>query len=399
MKAFRFGRHRMRRPNTAVLAVASCALAIGASLAGATGADAATAVRPAANLTCGEVISASVTLTGNLHCTGNGLIVSPDNDVVLNLGGYTVSGAGTGTGVTLASADVPYEDYTVENGAISGFTTDVFADNVQSATVNNVKLSGDTNAVQAGSGLSSLDVTGSKITTSTTDFQTTSARFLTELAVTGTTITGGTDSFTDGLATAFYTSDHITDSALYLNTGGNDQIEDNVFTDSAVREQSSGGQLQITGNEMDNAAIGLLVQSTGADVISGNTFKNNVIGAEISETEGIQGDTFSSNTFSGNKDSGLYIDSTLANVGTITSNTVTSNGLAPDGQVDATGHPLIDGIDIDQPASGGVSVKGNHTKKDGGFGIWIQEGSVTNGGGNTSTNDPDGCNPHSLCTY
>jgi hypothetical protein len=76
------------------------------------------ALAPAAvatNATCGETITASLTLNGDLTCTAAGLYVS-GKSVVLNLGGHTISGGATWPGVDLTGTSD-----TVENGSIQGF--------------------------------------------------------------------------------------------------------------------------------------------------------------------------------------------------------------------------------------------------------------------------------------
>src|SRR5919202_5328788 len=45
------------------------------------------------NPSCGQVVSGNVTLTSNLNCSGDGLIVGDDNTVI-NMNGYTIEGPG-----------------------------------------------------------------------------------------------------------------------------------------------------------------------------------------------------------------------------------------------------------------------------------------------------------------
>ena len=78
-------------------------------------------IREPAAVTCGQEITANTTLDGDLVCTdGPALIVTADN-VVLDLGGFTVRGQGAGT------ADAPgillrnVKGVTVRKGTITGF--------------------------------------------------------------------------------------------------------------------------------------------------------------------------------------------------------------------------------------------------------------------------------------
>src|ERR671931_2473486 len=48
------------------------------------------------NPACGQVVSGNVTLTSNLNCSGDGLIVGND-DTLINMNGYTIDGPGRGS--------------------------------------------------------------------------------------------------------------------------------------------------------------------------------------------------------------------------------------------------------------------------------------------------------------
>jgi DNA/RNA endonuclease YhcR with UshA esterase domain len=80
----------------------------------------------ATNLTCGQTITATTTLNGDLDCTGkNGLIIGA-NGITLNLGGHNIIGSinvadGTKAVIVNSNSD------TVENGYIRGFQYGVFA--------------------------------------------------------------------------------------------------------------------------------------------------------------------------------------------------------------------------------------------------------------------------------
>jgi len=75
----------------------------------------------ATNAHCGQTITASLTLNGDLVCTASlGLNVS-GTSVVLNLNGHEISGAGGGNGVQIFG-----KSDTVENGLITDFFYGVF---------------------------------------------------------------------------------------------------------------------------------------------------------------------------------------------------------------------------------------------------------------------------------
>src|SRR5690242_17307474 len=87
----------------------------------------------AADVGCGSEITANTTLVHNLTCSGDGLLV--DNGVTLNLGGHTIQGSGTGTGITV---DGPGFGTVVTNGTIRGFSVGMFPD---AATVSHMRIS------------------------------------------------------------------------------------------------------------------------------------------------------------------------------------------------------------------------------------------------------------------
>lgn len=76
----------------------------------------------ATNAVCGQVITASLTLNGNLFCSGNGLTVT-GTSVVLNLNGFTIYGPGTSGsafGIRVAG-----KSDTIENGQVMYFVVGV----------------------------------------------------------------------------------------------------------------------------------------------------------------------------------------------------------------------------------------------------------------------------------
>jgi hypothetical protein len=69
----------------------------------------------ATNAHCGQTITKSLTLNGDLFCNGAGLIVSGAS-VILNLNGHMISGNGTNNGVVLTGATE-----TLKNGVVTEF--------------------------------------------------------------------------------------------------------------------------------------------------------------------------------------------------------------------------------------------------------------------------------------
>lgn len=78
----------------------------------------------ASHVGCGSVITTDTTLDSDVGpCVGDGLVVAADG-VTLDLGGHTVSGAGTGAGVRVAR----HTGVEVTGGTIEGFHTGLVLD-------------------------------------------------------------------------------------------------------------------------------------------------------------------------------------------------------------------------------------------------------------------------------
>lgn len=106
-------RRRLRAPRRSLVA------AIVAALFAVTAAPA-----YASHVGCGSLITTDTTLDSDVGpCVGDALIVAAD-DVTLDLGGHTVSGAGTGAGVRVAR----HTGVEVMNGTIEGFHTGLVLD-------------------------------------------------------------------------------------------------------------------------------------------------------------------------------------------------------------------------------------------------------------------------------
>lgn len=94
-------------------------------------------------VTCGTVVTTSIKLTANLGpCAGDALIAGADN-ITIDLGGYTISGSGSGAGVRVAQRT----GVTVTSGRIVGFHTGVVLDESTSSTVSKLVLTGNVRGV------------------------------------------------------------------------------------------------------------------------------------------------------------------------------------------------------------------------------------------------------------
>ena len=68
-----------------------------------------------ANVMCGDVITADTTLTTDLNCSGDGLIIAAS--ITLDLAGHTIAGSGVGLGISVYPGWV----VTIKNGTVHDF--------------------------------------------------------------------------------------------------------------------------------------------------------------------------------------------------------------------------------------------------------------------------------------
>lgn len=103
---------------------------------------------PDAELTCGQEITESVTLASDMRCDPVALIVTGD-DVVLDLGGRTISGPGPGTRswplprFDKAGVIVRGDNVTVQNGTIETSGIGLLAEGASGGTFRNLRTTGN----------------------------------------------------------------------------------------------------------------------------------------------------------------------------------------------------------------------------------------------------------------
>lgn len=196
-----------------------------------TGASAAT--QHTSTAACGATITASVTLTADLACAGsNGLVIGANN-VVVNLGGHTLSGNGTNYGIDDVGG---FTGLTVENGVIDDFNNGILV----FGGANNAKFMGLRVQNQVNSGILVSAANGAKITGS----------YLVSNGDVGIGLTGTTGDSVSG-----------------------SWIEGNSSYGIAV---SNGLSLLITRNTvLDNTAGGIDIGGTSSGSVTGNIVNDN----------------------------------------------------------------------------------------------------------------------------
>lgn len=149
------------------------ALASGAALAASGMAAMAAPAHASGHLECGDVIVEDTVLTADLICDGLGdaLVIGAD-DIVLDLGGYTITGPGAtapppadGSGVRIPPG---YSGVTVQKGTIAGFRAGVVIDSSSDNTVTKIHAIANERGVNLANAARSI-VTQNTVESSTGD--------------------------------------------------------------------------------------------------------------------------------------------------------------------------------------------------------------------------------------
>jgi nitrous oxidase accessory protein NosD len=101
---------------------------------------------PLSSPACGQVVHGNITLTANLACEGDGLIVGGDNTNI-NLNGYSISGPGDNS--SKVGIAVPHSNNVVieGSGAIRSFQAGVLITGSESTNVHRVTFEGNKIAI------------------------------------------------------------------------------------------------------------------------------------------------------------------------------------------------------------------------------------------------------------
>ena len=340
---------------------------------------------PPAEITCGTVLTTSVTLHEDLDCTGDALIIGA-NGITVNLAGHSITGAGTGSGIL---ADL-HDDLTVHSGTIAGFATDVNLSQVRNATFTAL-------AIQDGQGV---------------------RLFLTEdVRFRSTNLTDSQAFIQHGQRTSF-DSLVARHSNFFLSEAVDVTIASSSLDDTVVHGFES-DRVSVVNSRLDNSPIDYgvtsrdwLIQnntmrSAGEGVhigptaprsrIIGNTFIGNGIGVLVDPNflDEADGTVISDNTFIDNAVAGVLVDFFQGVLHsptmTISRNRFLRNGFQPNGRTDHLGRPVADGAHITAAPGSMITVADNLANHNAAYGNFADPGSVIDGGGNKSIGDPLGC--------
>ena len=109
-------------------------------------AQVALAQEPLSSPACGQVVHGNVTLTANLDCTGDGLIVGGDSTTI-NLNGYSINGPGDNS--SKVGISVPHSNNVIiqGSGSIRNYQAGILISGSQNTEINRLTFEGNKIAV------------------------------------------------------------------------------------------------------------------------------------------------------------------------------------------------------------------------------------------------------------
>ncbi|WP_370947132.1 PKD domain-containing protein [Amycolatopsis sp. cg5] len=367
-------------------------------------------VQPAPHeVACGDTLTKNSVLTKDLLCTGPvGLTIAASN-VTLDLAGHTLSTDNTSAvrrGIVVSGKGL--SGVTIRNGAVQQFTDGIVITDAANVTIDRVSASGLQQDNQNHFALSSENAKNLQVRSSTLDAMN-MFRFAkgTTVTVTGSNLNGklaqGAQSFCDdGSSCSFQggllkimtlacveptSTVTVARATVFVNNFATG-CKLGTLTNSKVEQLTFPGADQnvITGNTFDGSTTVILgLPST----VSGNVFKDAKLqGLLITDTA--RGKV-SGNRFLNAKGSGIRVDfGWTMGTGTveISDNEFVGNGFGPDPDYYGT-----DGLSVGEIMQDLVTIviKNNHAKNNAQFGINAPGRTVVDGGGNTTSGDPKGC--------
>lgn len=396
----------MRRVSLAraaiVLTVVAGGIGVGSGLA-----FAAPAPSPV-DVTCGEVITTSITVANDLTCAGGVALSIQADGVTLDLAGHTIRGNGSGVGVEILPCFIcnpEISDVTVTDGTLANFGSAVHPNEAFNTTLSHLTMSDNAGTpdpvidTRFAAFVNGLLITDSRIV-GTGGYVMRGSIELGAMTISNTHISGG-QMFLSQTGGPTFTDDSIADMPLTLDIEGGSTITGSKFVRSPiVNDQTGFGHDVFQNDTFSGAATALTLTDVADQQVVGNTFTDNNIGVLFADSPG---GTVSGNTFSHNSTAGAYFNGAGGAISghtpigvTVTGNTAKFNGTAPDGTLDPAGLPVVGGIYLYTPAGGNI-VTDNKTAHNGGYGIYALPPNTFSG--NVSIDDFARCYPLNLCTY
>lgn len=218
---------------------------------------------------CGSVITEDVTLTQDLRCTAGWALVVAASGVTLDLGGYTISGGGSASGIGVFAGETLH-DVVIRHGTIRDFgATAVFAGETVDTALH---------------GLTVLD----------------GGLFWAVEAGHRTTISGSRFERTPTAVSLFWGGQGVVRDSTFVDNRNGVLVEN--FDDHVVRGN------RFVGNERGVLLWDADGEGTVRDsVVTHNRFEGNEVGLEIRADLATTGTLVSRNHFSGNRGSGVLV--------------------------------------------------------------------------------------------
>jgi hypothetical protein len=335
----------------------------------------------APNTACGETLFASRTINTSLTCTGNALTIATPG-IVIDLGGHTITGDGTGSGITLNDGA---DAVTIRNGTITKFGNGVYVFSSDNVKISDLVLKGDNIglSIKASSG---LQLTGGELSGSTSAVKLDTAPSTNLKNVTISASVTAVESNYLGVSGSTITS------KIYASESDMVVISGNTFNGGGVSytTQSRNGQVRL--NTFNGGDTQVFLGDAPSALIDQNTFNGGKIGLQVEVTNigTVSGTKITGNTFTNEQVVGAFINSLNGTASTqirVENNTFSHNGYAAGTQTDKAGNAVHGGLHIMLPAGANVWVGNNHGTDNNQRAIWAAAGSVTDGGGNTYHGD------------
>ncbi|MFC5100976.1 PKD domain-containing protein [Kibdelosporangium philippinense] len=358
---------------------------------------------------CGDVLTASAVLTGDLVCPQNVAFRIAADNVTFDLGSHTVTTASpsnSSVGIQVAGA----KNATIKNGSVTGFTTGIAMTDVNGVAIQKIRSKSfghDSAGDIVGTRATNVKVTDSttsgptafvfrdrsNVTFSKATFEQSAVSLCSDHSTCA--VTGSSTVRIDRLVCARNEEDTDSGSSITIRDSALDIAELGHACDDVklTTNQSTGGDitatnnLELVGNVMGDRQDDLVldspaVRTPGRLVIQDNMFSGFGVGLRIGEGTG----TISGNVFSGNVDAGIWLDPSPGQL-TFAGNTFTANG-----SLKRHGVPAEYRGGLIDPELGrqSVTLSDNHAVNNRGYGFRVATG-VQDGGGNTSSGDLHAC--------
>src|SRR4051794_4427866 len=233
-----------------------------------------------ASPSCGSTLTTNTTLTADLVCAGDGLIIGADG-ITLNLGGHTITGTAGGNGINDGfGGSGHFNNVTIRNGKGNAFDIGVNLAGVHDVTVRGLKISKSgyglrVSANSANTRFVSGSVTDSRVRISDSTFATISHSTLTRTPL----------SFESSANHGTVDHSTVTDSPGNIFEDDFMLVTDNVFTRSSIGSFASSRNGAFRDNTFQGADVALDMSDNMLNTqVAFNTFKNNRIGLKMRGT-------------------------------------------------------------------------------------------------------------------